>query len=207
VTAVLPNIVSSLVELCLLFSVVVLVDPSGMYAVYFQFPNPSRLYVRLASVPGSVIGVVTDPPPLASGGGSVTTPITLPGTDASRTYSLDGLGNWKYTAYIPEGSTSTTTENRRHNSTNELTMFGSTAVTYDHGSNAGNTEILNGTALNSAACSPERQPSAAESSHQWHVRRERSIAARRRRRAGMHRSGVVVATPSRESIEGRFATV
>ena len=36
---------------------------------------------------------------LASGGGSVTTPITLPGTDSFRGYELDHLGNWKRTTY------------------------------------------------------------------------------------------------------------
>jgi hypothetical protein len=44
---------------------------------------------------------------LASGGASVTTPITLPGTDNDRTYDLDGLGNWKNTVYTPEGETKT----------------------------------------------------------------------------------------------------
>lgn len=48
---------------------------------------------------------------LAIGGGSVTTPLTLPGADASRTYDLDHLGNWKKSIYepipeLPESSSS-----------------------------------------------------------------------------------------------------
>ena len=35
------------------------------------------------------------------GGGSITTPISLPNTDKSRAYTLDGLGNWQKTAYDP----------------------------------------------------------------------------------------------------------
>jgi RHS repeat-associated protein len=85
-----------------------------------------------------------------AGGGSITSPIALPGTDASRTYNLDGLGNWKNTGYIPIQSNgsegSLVTELRQHNSTNELTQFGplgtSTTVTYDHGSNFNNSSPL-----------------------------------------------------------------
>jgi len=39
---------------------------------------------------------------LATGGASITTPITLPNTDSQRSYALDGLGNWNNTAYTPE---------------------------------------------------------------------------------------------------------
>jgi RHS repeat-associated protein len=77
-----------------------------------------------------------------AGGGSISTPIGLPGTDASRFYNLDGLGNWKSTVYVPEGTTSATTEVRRHNSTNQLTQFGATPVSYDHGNNAASTDPL-----------------------------------------------------------------
>jgi hypothetical protein len=34
---------------------------------------------------------------LATGGATVTTPIALPNTDTTRTYNLDGLGNWRNT--------------------------------------------------------------------------------------------------------------
>jgi hypothetical protein len=77
---------------------------------------------------------------LASAGGNVTTPITLPGTDSDRVYNLDGLGNWSTTVYTPEGGSSTT-ETRTHNKLNEVLSFGvlpaSTSVLYDHGNNAG----------------------------------------------------------------------
>lgn len=75
---------------------------------------------------------------LASGGASVTTPITLPGTNNQQTYNLDGLGNWKNTVYAPEGA-SAITQTRTHNKLNELTQFATTPVLYDHGNNAGNT--------------------------------------------------------------------
>jgi len=78
---------------------------------------------------------------LASGGGNVATPITLPSTDTVRDYNLDSLGNWKSTVYTPEGGSSTT-EIRQHNKLNEITQFGSTPVLYDHGDNAGNPNPL-----------------------------------------------------------------
>lgn len=71
---------------------------------------------------------------LATGGSSITTAITLPGTDTQRSYNLDTLGNWKSTGYTPEGG-SPTTEIRQHNKLNEVTISGSTPVAYDHGSN------------------------------------------------------------------------
>jgi len=73
---------------------------------------------------------------LRQGGGSITTPITLPNTDANRIYNLDGLGNWKTTSFTPEGG-SPATEVRQHNAVNQITKFGSTPVLYDHGSNIG----------------------------------------------------------------------
>ena len=55
-----------------------------------------------------------------AGGGSVSTAITLPSTDESRTYNLDGLGNWKQTVFDPVGA-SESTQVRQHNSLNEIT--------------------------------------------------------------------------------------
>jgi len=79
---------------------------------------------------------------LASGGGSITTPITLPGTDKQRSYDLDGLGNWKNTVFTPEGTSTATTEIRQHNKLNAITQFDGTPVLYDHGNNAGNPNPL-----------------------------------------------------------------
>jgi len=56
-----------------------------------------------------------------AGGGSVTTAITLPNTDANRTYNLDGLGNWKTSMYTPVAGSSTT-DQRNHNYVNEITQ-------------------------------------------------------------------------------------
>jgi RHS repeat-associated protein len=55
----------------------------------------------------------------ASGGGSVTTPITLPNTDIVRSYNLDHLGNWKTTVYTPVGGSSTT-DLRQTNELNQI---------------------------------------------------------------------------------------
>jgi hypothetical protein len=67
---------------------------------------------------------------------SVGSAITLPGTDSGRTYDLDGLGNWRRTGHVAAGEAGPTTEVRRHNLLNQLTRFGATDVTYDHGDNA-----------------------------------------------------------------------
>jgi hypothetical protein len=72
---------------------------------------------------------------LATGGASITTPITLPNTDTQRAYALDGNGNWNNTGYTPVGG-APTTEYRRHNYLNQITRFGTTPVLYDHGNNA-----------------------------------------------------------------------
>ncbi len=56
-----------------------------------------------------------------AGGGSVTTAITLPNTDQSRSYTLDGLGNWRATGFTPVGG-SQTTDQRNHNYVNEITQ-------------------------------------------------------------------------------------
>jgi RHS repeat-associated protein len=77
---------------------------------------------------------------LATGGGSITTPISLPNTNASQSYALDGLGNWLNTGITPEGGTSQL-QVRTHNKLNQITAFGvsptSTPVLYDQGNNAG----------------------------------------------------------------------
>jgi hypothetical protein len=78
---------------------------------------------------------------LVASGGSVATPITLPGTDSQRSYNLDSLGNWQSTGYTPEGG-APTTEIRQHNKLNEITRFGATPVLYDHGNNAANLNSL-----------------------------------------------------------------
>ena len=59
---------------------------------------------------------------LSSTGRSITTPISLPGTDEDRTYDLDGLGNWKKTVFDPVGA-GEETQVRQHNSLNEITRF------------------------------------------------------------------------------------
>jgi RHS repeat-associated protein len=64
------------------------------------------------------------------GGGGIDTPISLPGTDQSRTYDLDGLGNWRRTDYEPVGA-SQTTEIRQHNALNQITKRDSTPFSYD----------------------------------------------------------------------------
>ncbi len=65
-----------------------------------------------------------------AGGGSVTTPISLPNTDKSRTYVLDGLGNWRRTAFDPVGG-SDTTQVRQHNGLNQITRTTEGATTID----------------------------------------------------------------------------
>jgi RHS repeat-associated protein len=102
--------------------------PSSRSALYPQYDSMDRLLQYQRGL-------------LASGGGSITAPIALPGTDTVRDYNLDSLGNWKSTVYTPEGGTSTT-EIRQHNRLNEITRFGTTPVTYDHGNNTGNPNPL-----------------------------------------------------------------
>ncbi len=64
------------------------------------------------------------------GGGGIETPISLPNTDQSRTYDLDGLGNWRRTTFEPVGG-SQTTEVRQHNALNQITKRDATPLTYD----------------------------------------------------------------------------
>jgi len=70
-----------------------------------------------------------------AGGGSIATPITLPNTDQSRNYTLDGLGNWKNTTFNPTGQVVTVTDSRNHNYVNQITQVTETppgAVTAFH---------------------------------------------------------------------------
>jgi len=76
---------------------------------------------------------------LASGGGSVSTPIALPNTDQSRNYNLDALGNWTSSVYTPEGG-SQVTDQRNHNKLNEITprtVGTNPAVTFQYDGAAG----------------------------------------------------------------------
>jgi len=80
----------------------------------------------------------------SNGGGSVATAITLPNTDQSRNYTLDGLGNWRATGFTPVGG-SATTDQRNHNYVNEITqrtLTGSSPVVFQYdgatGANNGN---------------------------------------------------------------------
>ncbi len=82
-----------------------------------------------------------------SGGGSIATPITLPNTDQSRNYTLDGLGNWKTGAFTPVGGNSTT-DQRNHNYVNEITqrtLAGGSAIIfqYDGATGASNGNLKN----------------------------------------------------------------
>ncbi len=80
------------------------------------------------------------------GGSEVATVISLPGTDESRTYDLDGLGNWNRTVFTPEGG-SATTQIRDHNYLNEITRTKENATetdfTYDGAAGASNGNIAN----------------------------------------------------------------
>ncbi len=85
---------------------------------------------------------------LASGGGSITTPIALPNTDQSRNYNLDALGNWTSSVYTPEGTGSAITDQRNHNKLNQITLrsVGGTTPTYfsyDGASGASNGNLTN----------------------------------------------------------------
>ncbi len=83
----------------------------------------------------------------SAGGGSITAPITLPNTDQSRNYNLDGLGNWKTSVYTPVGG-SATTDQRNHNYVSEITqraITGSSSVVfqYDGATGASNGNLKN----------------------------------------------------------------
>jgi len=71
---------------------------------------------------------------LATGGSTVASATTLPGADSQRSYDLDGLGNWRRTAFTPVGG-SATTEVRQHNPLNQITRTDSTRLAYDDNGN------------------------------------------------------------------------
>ncbi len=62
-----------------------------------------------------------------AGGGSITTAIGVPHTDTQRTYDLDGLGNWRQTAFTPvpvsPSPPTAQTEVRQHNGLNQITRL------------------------------------------------------------------------------------
>ena len=62
-----------------------------------------------------------------NGGGSIVTPIALPNTFKQRSYPLDSLGNWRNTAFTPEGG-SPQTEIRQHNGLNEITRISNPTI-------------------------------------------------------------------------------
>ena len=74
-----------------------------------------------------------------AGGGSITSPNGLPGTNTQENWNLDGLGNWRATGFIPVGG-SQTTDQRSHNNLNEITqrtLTGSGAITFQYDGVAG----------------------------------------------------------------------
>jgi RHS repeat-associated protein len=81
-----------------------------------------------------------------AGGGSISTAITLSGTDSLRTYELDGLGNWRRTGFTPV-SGSAETEVRQHNGLNQITRTQDGAaqvnLTYDGAAGASNGNLEN----------------------------------------------------------------
>ncbi len=110
------------------------IDTGG--SVGFGYDSLDRLRQYQRGVLSSTGGIG------GNGGGSITTPITLPGTDQTRNYTLDGLGNWKNTAYElvgSGGSTTATTEIRNHNDVNQITRINTNGTpqpfAYDHGNN------------------------------------------------------------------------
>ena len=85
---------------------------------------------------------------LASGGGGVANAITLPNTEAQRSWDLDGLGNWRLTEFTPVGGSQTVGE-LSHNKLNEITQIkfplapASFALTYDGEPGASNGNLAN----------------------------------------------------------------
>ncbi len=90
-----------------------------------------------------------------NGGGAITIVggvpqyITLPGTDAKRSYLLDGLGNWRNTAFTPVAGAAQT-EVRQHNGLNQITQRQNPAAshppvnpTYDRNGNLTDDGVLN----------------------------------------------------------------
>ena len=74
-----------------------------------------------------------------NGGGDVTSPITVSGTDSVRSYVLDGLGNWRQTAFTPVSPPTAQTAVRQHNGLNQITRIqngsAQTNPTYDKNGN------------------------------------------------------------------------
>ena len=63
----------------------------------------------------------------------------MPNTDQSRTYNLDGLGNWKTSTFMPAGG-SQSTDQRNHNYVNEITqrtLTGGSAVAFQYDGKTG----------------------------------------------------------------------
>ena len=82
-----------------------------------------------------------------AGGGSVTTPIGLPNARTQQNYQLDGLGNWKNTAFTPVGD-SQIIQRRDHNHLNQITAIRDdsdpkTPFTYDGLAGASNGNLKN----------------------------------------------------------------
>ena len=77
-----------------------------------------------------------------AGGGSVTTAIALPNTDAQEAWNLDGLGNWRSLTFTPMDG-SPYTQQRNHNYLNQITNFGSLQFTYDGAPGASNGNLTN----------------------------------------------------------------
>jgi RHS repeat-associated protein len=82
-----------------------------------------------------------------SGGGSVATAITLPGTDSQESWNLDGLGNWRSLTTMPVGGSQTTNQ-RNHNYINEITQSltnnqSSVTFLYDGAAGASNGNLKN----------------------------------------------------------------
>ncbi|MGC8561551.1 MAG: hypothetical protein ACP5O1_12895, partial [Phycisphaerae bacterium] len=82
-----------------------------------------------------------------TGGGSITAPNALPGTNTQEKWNLDGLGNWRATGFMPVGGSSTT-DQRNHNYVNEITqrtLTGGSPVMfqYDGATGASNGNLKN----------------------------------------------------------------
>ena len=85
-----------------------------------------------------------------AGGGSVASQIALPNTDASRNYDLDGVGNWRNSAFSPVGG-SAILDQRNHNRLNQITQrtvstggtASPTAFVYDGKPGASNGNLIN----------------------------------------------------------------
>ena len=95
---------------------------SGLYEPFDTDSKPQGGYDSLDRLRQYQRGVLSDAiaPNPDPEGGSITTAISLSGTDESKTYVLDGLGNWRRSVFTPAGG-SETTDVRQHNSLNQIT--------------------------------------------------------------------------------------